>query len=260
MSNDKPKKIEMTFLEAVNHMVAGHPQLLQPMQTMLSGRLGRNPFDVNFLYELNRGLLARSKAQLRQDIFVLSELGFKREGFFVEFGAASGVDLSNSYLLEKDYGWRGILAEPARHWHAGLHKNRHCHIETDCVWRTSGERLVFNEVETAELSTIETFNNSDGHSESRKKGKTYEVSTISLLDLLEKYQAPQHIDYLSIDTEGSEYDILSSFDFDRYDIKIITCEHNYTPQRAHIHALLTAAGYQRRLEQISQFDDWYVRA
>jgi hypothetical protein len=41
-----------------------------------------------------------SKSQLRQDLFVLSELSFKQNGFFVEFGATNGVELSNTHLME----------------------------------------------------------------------------------------------------------------------------------------------------------------
>src|SRR5436189_1252600 len=54
----------------------------------------------------------RSHAQLFQDLFVLETVKEKRDGFFVEFGATNGVDLSNTALLERDYGWKGILAEP----------------------------------------------------------------------------------------------------------------------------------------------------
>src|SRR5450631_2035857 len=50
-------------------------------------------------------LLAQSKSQLRQDLFVLTMLDFKRNGYFVEFGATNGSDLSNTYLLEKSFGW-----------------------------------------------------------------------------------------------------------------------------------------------------------
>ena len=65
-------------------------------------------------------LLPASKAQLHQDLFVLSELGLKRSGYFVEFGAASGESLSNTHLLEKSFDWQGILAEPAKYWHPAL--------------------------------------------------------------------------------------------------------------------------------------------
>ncbi|MBK7635080.1 MAG: FkbM family methyltransferase [Saprospiraceae bacterium] len=60
-----------------------------------------------------------------------------------------------------------------------------------------------------------------------------------------------HIDYLSIDTEGSEYDILSSFNFDRYTFGIITVEHNYTAYRDRIKDLLESKGYRRVLTNLS---------
>jgi hypothetical protein len=88
---------------------------------------------------------------------------------------------------------------------------------------------------------------------------TYNVETISLLDMLDKYNAPSIIDYMSIDTEGSEYEILKAFDFNRYKFKVISCEHNFTSARDSIHRLLESKGYERKYEHLSQWDDWYVR-
>ncbi len=202
--------------------------------------------------------LGKSQSQLRQDLFVLSELNFKKNGYFVEFGATNGVNLSNTYLLEKEFGWTGILAEPAICWHEDLKKKRKAKIETRCVWKDSSSTLNFNEV--GELSTINLYSNSDFHKEKRKKGNTYEVQTISLSELLEKHQAPADIDYLSIDTEGSEFEILNNFDFSKHSFKIITCEHNFTPMRENIFELMVKNGYVRKFENLSYFDDWYVRA
>lgn len=205
--------------------------------------------------------LPQSRSLLHQDIFALCELGFKRDGFFVEFGATNGVDLSNSFLLETEFNWTGILAEPARSWHADLRLNREARIETRCVWRASGELLTFNEVpRRKELSTIDAYSSCDGHAKRRAKGIRYEVETVSLNDLLDAHDAPEVIDYLSIDTEGSEFEILANFDFSKRLVRVITCEHNYTPEREKIYALLTAQGYVRKFEDVSDFDDWYVRA
>lgn len=202
--------------------------------------------------------LEKSQAQFLQDIFVLSELGFKTGGFFVDFGATNGVNLSNSFLLEKEFGWNGILAEPARCWHKALKKNRRASIETHCVWKETNSVLTFNEVNNSDLSTISSYSESDRYSLERQNGQVYEVQTISLNDLLQKYQAPYQIDYLSIDTEGSEFDILKSFDFDKYSIQVITCEHNYTAKREEIYKLLTSKGYVRKYTELSEVDDWYV--
>ena len=64
--------------------------------------------------------------------------------------------------------------------------------------------------------------------------------------MLIKYNAPKFIDYLSIDTEGSEYEILKNFDFKSYKFRVITCEHNYNENREKIYELLTENGYERR--------------
>lgn len=127
-----------------------------------------------------------------------------------------------------------------------------------CVWEKSGEQLSFFEVDDGELSTIASFKDSDTHSESRKKGVEYGVPTISLGDLLAEHNAPDQIDYLSVDTEGSEFYILSALDFSKYQFKVITVEHNYTDTREKVYELLTKNGYIRILEGFSQWDDWYV--
>lgn len=206
-----------------------------------------------------RNYLKKSRAQLKQDLFVLAQTNFKSEGFFVEFGATNGIDLSNTYLLETEFGWTGILAEPARCWHEALKSNRKSHIETRCVWRDSTSLLKFNEVNAPELSTIQGYGEDDAHSQTRKNGVQYEVESISLNDLLTKYGAPRNIDYLSLDTEGSEYEILEDFDFSQHSFQVITCEHNHTPARERIFQLLTQKGYRRVFENVSLWDDWYIR-
>ena len=99
----------------------------------LKGTVNRTRQNLGFLIEIpDQRLLPwvmESQAQLWQDLFVLHELDLKRDGYFVEFGATNGVSLSNTHLLEKRFGWKGILAEPARCWHAALEKNRSAAIE-----------------------------------------------------------------------------------------------------------------------------------
>ena len=198
------------------------------------------------------------KAQIGQDVFALFTLNWKRGGYFVEFGATNGVDLSNSYLLEKDFGWSGILAEPAKVWHQDLKMNRSAALDFDCVWTETGKTLNFTVSKDAEYSTISDYVNSDAHSSARAGGSQYPVTTVSLNDLLQRHNAPRHIDYLSVDTEGSEYEILEQFDFQRYSVSVITCEHNFSNQREKIHQLLSRNGFSRVYEGISRWDDWFI--
>lgn len=200
-----------------------------------------------------------SNSQIFQDLWVQFELGDKRDGYFVEFGACDGRTFSNSYMLEAKYGWNGVIAEPGRTWHDRLMKNRACFISRDCVYTKTGETILFNETSEAELSAIDTFSDRDQHAAARAEGNRYQVKTISLRDLLIAAKAPREIDYLSIDTEGSELDILSVFDFDEYRFQLITVEHNYTPLRQELYDFLVRKGYKRKFMPFSQFDDWYVR-
>ena len=204
--------------------------------------------------------LPHSKSQFFQDCFVLSMLDFKTEGYFVEFGAEDGKNISNTYLLEKKFGWNGILSEPARGSQYALKYNRDVHVDEDCVWHTSDEKIVFWEFSFASLSGIP-----QGLQKREKelkwfikRRKEYSVNTVSLEDLLQRYGAPHKIDYLSIDTEGTEIDILRNFDFNKYKFSVITIEHNFTNDREEQFSLLKSNGYKRVLKSVSQNDDWYI--
>ncbi|WP_259722019.1 FkbM family methyltransferase [Synechococcus sp. CS-1328] len=206
--------------------------------------------------------LAFSKAQLAQDLFALSELAdTPYNSYFVEFGATDGVSLSNTWMFEKVLGWKGLLAEPALVWHERLQRNRSCSIDLRCVSDQTGKQVEFLEVDYPELSTVAQFANSgDWASQIRmSQSSSYRVETVSLNDLLDFHKAPSEIGYLSVDTEGSEYGILSRLDFDKRAIRVITVEHNYCETtRAEIFKLLSSKGYERRHIELSQWDDWYV--
>ena len=79
------------------------------------------------------------------------------------------------------------------------------------MWSKTGETLSFCEAEWSETSTIEAFTARDHHE--RRRARRYDVTTVSLGDLLDRHNAPATIDYLSIDTEGSEFAILEAYDF-----------------------------------------------
>jgi hypothetical protein len=86
--------------------------------------------------------------------------------------------------------------------------------------------------------------------------RTIQIPTISLLDVLDNANAPSFIEYMSLDTEGSEYEILENFDFEKYTFGLIDVEHNYVePRRTEIKNLLLSKGYIYKGE--NNFDDMY---
>ncbi len=205
-----------------------------------------------------RELVPQSRAQLAQDLWVAFESRGQRGGYFVEFGATDGRSINNTSLLEECFDWRGILAEPFPVWHEALHRNRPlAAIDHRAVWRSTGERLKFRATDAAELAGLEATLPRDANAPARAAHRLVEVETVSLVDLLRSHQAPPVIDYLSIDTEGSELEVLRAFDFGAYRVRLISVEHNHTPARREIFDLLTSKGYERKFAGLSQWDDWY---
>ena len=205
----------------------------------------------------------RSHSDLNQDIVALAVSGWRQNGYFVEFGALDGVKGSNTVLLETVYGWTGIVAEPARCWREALARNRRCRIDHRAVARDSAQELQFKETDTqlGLSGLLDYFDDGECHTQRRLRsaGREYTVTTVSLNDLLEDHQAPAVIDYISVDTEGSELAILQGFDFSRRRVNLWTIEHNYfDPARQAIFEIMTNNGYQRILTQRSTIDDWYI--
>ena len=202
-------------------------------------------------------------SDLRQDILALAVHQWCRDGYFVEFGALNGIKASNTWLLERDYGWHGIVAEPARVFHDELKTNRRCLIDTRAVAASTGLELRFKETDTqlGLSGLMDYFKPGECHTRRRltSAGREYTVTTVSLNDLLAQHQAPEHIHYISMDTEGSELSILETFDFSKYQVGLWTIEHNYfDADRSAIYDIMTNNGYQRILTDLSTIDDWYI--
>ena len=193
----------------------------------------------------------QSQSQLGQEIFALYANGFEEKRFFVEFGAVDGVNLSNTLVLESVYRWKGILAEPNASFSRELRENRSAAVDTRAVTGFSGADIEFLEA-GLNSSTFATRNVT-------RWGDTkpsYFVKTVSLHDLLREHNAPNQIGFLSIDTEGSEFEALSSLDFSYFSFNAIAIEHN--GKDAQIGHLMAKHGYRQVLKRFSAYDMWFV--
>lgn len=202
----------------------------------------------------------RCRSQLLQEAWVLWRTNAKEGGYFVEFGAGDGVNRSNTYLLEWTYNWSGIVAEPHPDFADSLKRSRGCFVSNKCVYSRTGETLDFLAARDRRLSRIASIDALDGFEASRQRDfKTIKVQSTSLNDLLAEAKAPTDIDYVSLDTEGAELEILNHFDFGRWNVRLLTVDHNFSERRSEIEALLERSGYTRIWPEIAQADDWYVK-
>ena len=206
-----------------------------------------------------------STSQLMQDLFAIFIIQKNFHKTFLEFGATDGISLSNSYILEKELGWKGVLVEPDSQWMEELKKNRSkSNILNKCIWKKTGEKMNFFSSENRVFSTLDEFKFSDKksmplNSESRnKKGKIVKIETISLNDVIKDEFKNLCPSYISVDTEGSEYEILKAFNFKKYRPVVFTVEHNFTELQNKIDKLMTQNGYLRVFRHLTAFDAWYI--
>ena len=190
-----------------------------------------------------------TQSQLFQELFVLNKMNFKKNRFFIEFGACDGLYYSNTLILEKIFGWKGILAEPSKYWQKNIKRNRKCNIFFGAVTHKKENNINFYENIEPALSGV--FRNKN------KLLKSYNIKCININILLEKYKAPKSIDYLSIDTEGNEYHIIKSLNFKKYRPKVITIEHNFRKDKTLIKKFLNEKKYKTFDLSLTKYDIWF---
>jgi FkbM family methyltransferase len=202
----------------------------------------------------------RCRSQLLNEAWILWRTNAKEHGYFVELGAGDGLNRSNSYLLEWTCGWSGIVAEPHPDFADSLRRNRGCFVSTKCVYARSGETLEFILARDRRRSRIAAIEPVDAAKAARQRDyRTVSVESIGLDDLLDEARAPSDIDYISIDAEGAELEILRTFDVRRWNVRLFTIAHNFSARRGAVEELLARNGYTRVWPEIDQADDWYVK-
>ena len=187
-------------------------------------------------------------SQFKQDKF-LNEVLFnhKQQGFFVDIGAHDGVTISNSLYFEKCKEWKGICIEPNPNVFSKLQSNRQSMNLNVCVGN-GNQTVKFTQIEgySEMLSGISDQYNEKHleriqHEIKAKGGKMIEIDvemiTLDKIDALKN----QKIDFISIDTEGNEFEIVKSIDFDLIHVTTLVIENNYNDNRIKDH--LNGLGY-----------------
>ena len=190
-----------------------------------------------------------SNSQIFQDIIVLYFTKYKKAGYFIEVGAGDGYHLSNTYLLEKFYKWDGLLIEPSKNLYDDQKKFRSCKKINAAVYKKDTTKFYYEREDPYSGSISNEL-------EYKKKHK---IRFLKMSTIFKLKKIKQKIDYLSIDIEGNELDVLTTIDFKTHRVKFISIEHNFDRQkRLKIFNFLSKLGYIRILKKISYMDDYYI--
>ena len=188
------------------------------------------------------------------DTLIESHLDTSRPGYYVELGANDGVRQSNTYFLEKEYGWHGLLIEPSLNRYLELIRNRDARNFFACAacvpfdYPHDFVRMTYANLMTVSRSLPTDLPDPDGH---LREGRRFLKSGSEVVDfgavaqtldsLLTAAGAPPTIDLLSLDVEGVEIPVLSGIDHDRFRFRWMVIE-SRSPQR--LERYLRGKGYQ----------------
>lgn len=169
------------------------------------------------------------------------------KGVFVDVGANDGIKGSMTYDLEKN-GWTGILVEPNPTLVERLKKVRTSPVFPYAISSTEGD-LPFYIVEGPDnLHGLSRFNyTTEFESHINKSGgsvKKMIVHVKKISNVMKEAAQLDHVDFLKIDVEGHELEVLKSFDFDKYRPRLIVTEDNFKDSDKSVRHFLHSKGYE----------------
>lgn len=185
----------------------------------------------------------------REQELVRSFFGGARSGFFVEIGANRPQQESQTWHLER-LGWTGVLVEPQPHLAEELRRTRSAKVfAVACSSPQNAGRCMPLHVAGA-LSALDRDRMAPG----TRPERVIEVPVRTLDEVLIEARAPAEFDFLSVDVEGHELEVLSGFDLARWRPHLILLEDHVGNLKKH--RFLKSAGYRliRRFEN----NGWYV--
>ena len=173
------------------------------------------------------------------------------KGYFVDVGANDPEDGSQTFHLERD-GWTGVLIEPQPALAERLRKRRKATVFAVACSSPANSGHVLPLHVAGKMSSLDRRQMAPG----AVPQATVDVPIRTLDEILSEARAPMPIDFLSIDVEGHEIEVLSGFDFARWQPRLVLLEDNVA-DRAKL-SFMRKAGY--RLIRHVGFNGWYVPA
>jgi len=160
-------------------------------------------------------------AQYNIDKIIFEYFNFKKTGFFVEVGVCDPENQNNTYLLEKN-GWNGILIEPSRKYNSKYSILRPKSLIENVA-------LVSKKYKTPYIYFNDSYNENGGFTSTvseKNMNSSEKVQCDTLENVLYKNNI-KTVDFLSIDVEGYENEVMEGIDVSDFNIKTIVIElHN----------------------------------
>jgi FkbM family methyltransferase len=193
-------------------------------------------------------------SQLNQDIFALLVNQF-RPGYFVEIGANNGYTLSNTLYLEQHFNWSGLLIEANPIYESSLLTRKASYLLNAISESNTTMNFVDGGLYGGLIDSLGSI-----HNNKRMGRNIIPVKCLTLEQALDKASAPKRIDYLSLDVEGAETQIVRQLtNSKRYRFTCGTIEHNYRVQdKLDMTLMLEDSGYLVAWKETSSHDLFFI--
>jgi FkbM family methyltransferase len=170
-----------------------------------------------------------SYAQNFEDVMLARVFGSRTDGFYVDVGAGDPVNLSVTKWFY-DLGWSGINIEPNRSLFTKLAADRPRDVNLECGAGASRRQAQFMEMPIPELSSFDSQVQASAK-EQKIVSTTRTVYVVPLTEILDQHADGRHIDFLKIDVEGWEREVLCGLDLEKYRPTVILVEATWPETR-----------------------------
>jgi FkbM family methyltransferase len=204
-----------------------------------------------------------SKSQLGQDFFALATSNGGVNKFFIEIGGGDPIISSNSYLLQKGYGWKGIIVEPNPKFIDLILSERCQDGDVELYPFAIAEKEGTSDfLPIGLIGTLPECIDGDFHGKQRRQllseQKLIKIEKKSPKTFVEEVVNGRKIDFLSVDTEGSEWEIIKNWPFEACKPHAICVEVNNRAWKLELTSFLISQGYSQKMEAMSKFDSWFI--
>lgn len=191
-------------------------------------------------------------SQAGQDKWIAELFKYKKNGYFLDIGAGDGIGDNNTYYIEKELDWDGLCIE--------------CSVRDIIASKPIRKKIAPYALWNKEANLSFTQHNF----KVQESGIGLPVKAITPSMLFEKYNVPEVIDYVSLDVEEAEIEILKVWPFEKHKVIAWTIEHNLyltnnSKMKDGIHEIMIKNNYVRAVENVAchdskwgAFEDWYI--
>jgi FkbM family methyltransferase len=237
------KKTFLELFNRANHVEKKYSQLFNSIEQLIKLDLDSE------IYKFVWSNKEKSKSQSYQDLiayYILKKYyGDNLSKNFIEVGAYDGVLYSNTFYLEKVHNFKGVCVEPSGDIFSELNKNRSS-INLQAFVTNKKQDSVIIEVKGMHTTIAKNSKSSNLQS----------VKCISLDTIIAEFFNPnEDIDFCSIDTEGTELEVLKSLNFNKYNIKLFCVENN----NQSVNKFLSDKGYKCLNKNTNSHDNWFIK-